>query len=267
MEITVSGLRWMLVLQDVIFLLIGGLVFGLYLSQREKKPILTVLHLNKSCNLEVFGLCFVLMLALQPFINLLGEINSHIHLPQCLSNVEAWMNLMEEQARATTLRLLSDTSIGGIMANIVVVGVVAAFCEEVLFRGALQNIMLRICRPHLAIWLSAFIFAFIHLQFAGFIPRMLMGGLFGYIVWWSGSLWPVILMHFVNNTGAIFAYLYCLSAGLDIKTMDRVGVGNSWWLTVVSVVVSAGIIYYLASSLKISSTSSRRNGGNSMFRS
>ena len=46
---------------------------------------------------------------------------------------------------------------------------------------------------HLSVWISAALFSAIHMQFFGFVPRMLLGALFGYLVAYSGSLWPAIV--------------------------------------------------------------------------
>jgi hypothetical protein len=62
---------------------------------------------------------------------------------------------------------------------------------------------------HVAIWISAFFFSAIHVQFFGFVPRMLLGALFGYLYYWSGNLWVPMFAHFVNNGFAVcMIYLY-----------------------------------------------------------
>jgi membrane protease YdiL (CAAX protease family) len=81
-----------------------------------------------------------------------------------------------------------------------VVAVLAGVSEELLFRGVLQNIILKTTKnPHLAIWFTAFTFSFIHFQFYGFVPRMLLGALFGYLYFWTKSLWIPMFAHIVNN--------------------------------------------------------------------
>ena len=57
---------------------------------------------------------------------------------------------------------------------------------------------------HAAVWMAAFLFSAIHLQFHGFLPRMVLGAGLGYLVIYSNSLWPAIAAHFFNNAGAIF---------------------------------------------------------------
>ena len=91
-------------------------------------------------------------------------------------------------------------SISSLLINMVMIGVIPAIGEEFLFRGALQKIFSEWTKnKHLGIWISAILFSAMHLQFYGFIPRMLLGALFGYTLLWTGSLWIPIFGHFVNN--------------------------------------------------------------------
>ena len=78
-----------------------------------------------------------------------------------------------------------------------------------MFRGCLQTILLKWMRnKHTAIWITAILFSAFHMEFFGFLPRLLLGALFGYFVAWSGSIWPSVWGHFVNNgTAVIVTYL------------------------------------------------------------
>ncbi len=91
-----------------------------------------------------------------------------------------------------------------------VIAVVAGLAEELIFRGCLQQIMQQIVKnKHIAVWVTAFIFSAIHFQFYGFLPRMLLGALLGYLFLWSGNIWVPIIVHTANNViGVITAYLY-----------------------------------------------------------
>ena len=57
---------------------------------------------------------------------------------------------------------------------------------------------------HLTVFLTAAIFSAIHMQFYGFLPRMFLGVLFGYMLVWTGNIWVPVLAHFINNGAAVF---------------------------------------------------------------
>lgn len=115
-----------------------------------------------------------------------------------------WAVAKEKELEQMTLRLMEHN----LPLNLLVVAVLPGICEEVLFRGFVQSQLQRIAKPGVAIWLQAALFSAIHLQFQGFLARMLIGGALGYLRRWSGSLWPCIVAHFVNNAvNVLIAYL------------------------------------------------------------
>ena len=99
--------------------------------------------------------------------------------------------------------------IGDLVVNLIIVALLAAVGEELLFRGSMQNIFLEWTKnKHAAVWITAVLFSALHAQFYGFLPRMLLGVVLGYLYIWSGSLWLSMLFHFLNNGLAVlFSYL------------------------------------------------------------
>jgi membrane protease YdiL (CAAX protease family) len=138
-----------------------------------------------------------------------GEINSMMDFPAGLSGVEAWMTEKEQEADLMIKSLIAAGSFGIMLLNLFTLALMPAIAEEFLFRGVFQRIFTRLFRSgHLAIWLTAFIFSAIHLQFFGFLPRFVLGLVFGYLFFWSGTLWLPVTAHFVNNAfPVIFSYL------------------------------------------------------------
>ena len=84
--------------------------------------------------------------------------------------------------------------------NLVIIALTPAIAEEFIFRGVFQKIFYGLLRSgHLAVWFTAFLFSTLHFQFFGFIPRFILGLVFGYLFFWSGTLWLPVISHFVNN--------------------------------------------------------------------
>ena len=126
--------------------------------------------------------------------------NKSIVFPEFLSSFESWAKLKESQLEELTIYLVSFDNFNEYLIGIIAIAIIPGFFEEFLFRGIIQkNINLITKNHHLAIWLSAFIFSAIHMQFYGFFPRLLMGVLFGYLFYWSGSIFYAVAAHAFNN--------------------------------------------------------------------
>ena len=154
------------------------------------------------------------------------------------------MKQMEQQAETLTLRFLQVKSFGALLINLFVMALLPAIGEELTFRGLLLRRV-----THVTIWAVAILFAAIHLQFYGFVPRMLMGAMFGYVFVWTGSLWVPVIMHFVNNGMAVIAYYIEQSVvsdqGSEQNIADTFGAGDTWWLGVLSLLItSLGLLIF-----------------------
>lgn len=128
------------------------------------------------------------------------EWNQKIDLPEPFSVFEEWAQTKELQLEKLTKYLTSFTGFHELLIALLVIAVIPAIGEELLFRGLVQNLFHSALKnPHIAIWLSALLFGAFHLQFYGVVPRMLLGALFGYLYYWSGHLSLAMIGHFINN--------------------------------------------------------------------
>lgn len=185
----------------------------------------------------MFG--FILLVISMPFINWLVQINNNIHLPAYLSRIESWMRNSEDTAQKLTDAFLATKTLRGLSVNMVMVGILAAVGEELIFRG----ILVRLFREwtgniHLAVIIPALLFSALHLQFYGFFGRLVLGIVLGYLFVWSGSLWVPITVHFLNNAMAVVVSFLdqrgLISTNLDsFGTSDKVSViSGSFLLTI-----------------------------------
>ncbi len=258
-----AAMRWLLTGQDLLVLIIPAFVLACWMSGQP----MTYLHLNRGMSALTAVLAILTMLLAAPAINLLSHWNEQLALPQVLQPLEQWMKQLEEQNALTTERLLSVNTLGGLLANLALIGVGAALSEELTFRALLTRFFTprhsTSKLPHGPIWAVAVVFSLLHFQFYGFIPRMLMGALFGYALAWTGSLWVPILMHFTNNAmSVILYYIIDHREGLEMEQMESLGTGDTLWLGILSLVVTAALIYCLRRSTTINRASSRTSMGN-----
>ena len=260
--LSVSSLKWIQFFQSAAMFLLPPLCMAYLWS---KQPLEWLKVKGERVKVKSEGVWAVLlMLVALPAINLLAHINEQIALPAFLEPLEAWMKTQEETAKNLTDQFMHVTTFGGLIINLLLMAVLPAISEELTFRGVLMNLfkVKGESVPHLAIWCSAILFSAIHLQFYGFVPRMLMGALFGYMLVWTGSLWTPILMHFTNNAMAVILYFVSLRAGWDIEMMDAIGTNDTLWLGVVSMVITIVGIYAFRRSTTMSNASSRISNGN-----
>lgn len=132
-----------------------------------------------------------------PLISWLTEINMKIELPPALA-------LAEVRAEIIINLLLKDHSISGFLLNILMIAIIPAAGEELFFRGVIQKYLTAgLKNVHLAVIITAILFSFFHFQFHGFLPRMLLGIIFGYLLVWTGNLWVPMIAHLVNNGAAV----------------------------------------------------------------
>ena len=193
------------------------------------------LFLNKSFNKSSLLLVLVLIFFAAPFINLVGEFNANMVLPEWLAGVERWMKNAEENAEILTKAFLKVDTIGGLSFNIFMIAMLPAIGEELLFRGVIQRIFTKWTRNyHWGIWITAFLFSAMHMQFYGFVPRLLLGALFGYLLVWSGSMWLPIIAHFLNNAFAVIGY-FLLDKNLINPKFEEIGsTSESYYMAAIS---------------------------------
>lgn len=171
------------------------------------------------------------------------EWNSSVHFPEFLKDFEQWAREKEDLAAEMTKFLTKFNSVGEVLLALLIIAVLPAFGEEIVFRGIIQNILLRATKNiHVSIWFAAFLFSTIHFQFFGFVPRLLLGALFGYLYYWSGSLWFAIIAHFVNNGFSVLAmYFYQKgTVGYDLESPEALPATA----IIFSTILTVALLYY-----------------------
>ncbi|MBU3135193.1 CPBP family intramembrane metalloprotease [Clostridium gasigenes] len=94
-----------------------------------------------------------------------------------------------------------------IFLTILVVGIVAPFAEELLFRGIIYKTLSKSMSIPAVIIIQGVLFGVYHMILVQAIYATLLGILFGYVTYKTKSLWPAIIMHMVNNTVSTIASL------------------------------------------------------------
>lgn len=210
----------------------------------NKKPIF-YLGITTKSNPIFYGFAILLMLVSGPFISGLYQWNSQLHLPEQFKAWEDNIRAMEASSAHLTELFTQANNISGLCLNILLIALVPAITEEILFRGCLQNFVRQVFyNPHIAILFSAIIFSAFHGQFLGFFPRMLLGIFLGYVFVYSGSIWVSVAAHFFNNMLAVVSVYLQKNYKMDIAFLDE-NYQFPWLIVVLSFVSAITIIYLM----------------------
>lgn len=201
------------------------------------------LYLTKMPNGWCFLGVFVGYILVMPALNWIVDWNSHIHLPESMYKIEETFRSWEDANGGIANKILENASPLATVASVVIVGLLTGFSEELFFRGALQGIIQRSkVSKAVAVWGAAAIFSALHFQFFGFVPRLLMGAFFGYLLVWSGSLWLPIFAHALNNSMVVLTYNTGEIKGY-LENMGTVEGESISWVAVASAVAFAIYIF------------------------
>lgn len=221
-----------------------GLIVGpaLYWFAIEKQNVFVLI--KKGTNPIAFVITGMLVISFMAVNSIFIEWNAHLHLPEFLKSVEEWARTRESYAEEITKFLTTFNSLGEFLFAFFIIAVLPGVGEELVFRGLLQPQLQRATgNAHIAIWISAVLFSAIHMQFFGFVPRVLLGALFGYLYLWSGNLLIPMFAHFFNNGfSVLMLYLKQLSIiDIDIDTTEAA----PWPAVIGFAIITFALVAYL----------------------
>ena len=227
-------LRGMLVIQFFALYIIPVFLFARFCDPKPTQYLGL-----KSAKPMYFILGIVVLLVALPFVDWTGIFN-HDLIPETTA-IGKWMKASEESAAKQIEFMLKRNTVQDLFINLVLVAVFAGVGEELLFRGVLQRLFIKLFKnPWAGILVTAFIFSAIHLQFYGFIPRFILGILLGLIYWYSGSLWPAIIAHFAYDAFAVIMIWF--NPALAEQDSVAISFGNKSILAAASLALIIGIV-------------------------
>lgn len=220
---TLTLMKWSVVVQNLV-----AFVLPAYLTARmlDRRP-LQFLALTRCPSWQAVAGVIVIYVIMTPFMNWIVVWNESLTLPSWLAPLEQWLKAREMAAQSLTDQIVDVSSFPAMLLSVVYVGLLTGLSEEMFFRGAMQNIFVRAMRSsHVAVWTAAVVFSLLHFQFYGFVPRVLLGVFFGYACLWSGSLWPAIIGHALNNSSVVVcSYIENVSVGSGLW-VSEIGAGS-----------------------------------------
>jgi membrane protease YdiL (CAAX protease family) len=227
-------IRTNLLINHLTTFVIPGIVFSYFFYKSKWARFLRIDTFPKVSNVLLGS---ILILAAFPLAQFAYWLNMQIPMPPFL--VE-----MEQGTTEVVKNLLLVNQPHELWFNLFIIAVIPAIGEEFIFRGILQKKLVeQFKNPHVGIWLAALIFSAIHMQFQGFLSRMLLGAILGYLYHWGGNLWVPIMAHLVNNAVQIVGQ-YLFQKGMIEVNLDDSMVEVNWSMTLISFVV-VGVLSYV----------------------
>ncbi len=205
----------------------------------EKKQWAVALQLNKvPRNYNIF-LAILFVFCSFPLAQLGLWLNQQIPLPEWAINAES----NSEHLLGILLKMDSPIEL---FFNFFVIAMIPALGEELVFRGLIQEKLAKVFKsPWMAIWVTAIIFSAFHLQFAGFIPRLILGGILGYIFHWTKNLWlPIIAHAFLNGIQLLASYGNISNGDLAENQLGST-IQQYWPIFVLAGLLTIGTAYLL----------------------
>ena len=148
-----------------------------------------------------------------------------------VSILHEWPHIREMEESRKSIKLLENLLVmdsnSVLLINLLIIAVIPAIGEELVFRGIIQRILcIKFPDPHIAILYSAIIFSAFHMEVIGFFPKLLIGLILGYTYYWTKNIWYPIVLHFINNGMQVVAVYFIgipdgneqSTAGIDYVT-------------------------------------------------
>jgi uncharacterized protein len=232
---------------------IGLFMIPYFYARGVEKVNLSELFKGRITGLTLL-LAFCIVIFFTGFNSVIIEWNSKISFPEFLKGFETWARKTETLATELTTYLTQFDSFSQFIIALMVVAVFAGIAEEFVFRGLLQPALHRATKNiHVAIWVSAILFSALHMQFFGFVPRVLLGALFGYLCYWSGNLAVPMFAHFVNNALSVVG-IYLVQnkvTDLDVESTEAM----PWPIVIIFTLLTATLLFYFKKQSEASNSS------------
>ena len=227
-----NNLRIIQILNQIIGFLMPAV---LYVMLVKEKPF-NYLGFNK---LPIWSLLGILaMFTIIPFLGFVAEWNDSIVFPDSMRAIEEQLRSIQEKAEWIIKLFISQ---GSLFSSMVIIALLAAVSEELLFRSVIQKALIKLFKnAHVAIIVTAVIFSAFHGDLFGFVPRIILGLMLGYMFWFSGSIIPSMLMHFVNNATIVMLYYLNTRGFIDID-VEKFGQTDNVILILSSLIATIAI--------------------------
>ncbi|MFT3681887.1 MAG: CPBP family intramembrane metalloprotease [Ferruginibacter sp.] len=234
-----NALRWSQFL-STLFLFFAPPVVYAWIC--HKKPWLHLGFEPVKIDLKQVGIVILIMMACLPLVSAMQE----------LTELYPWSKAMmakfkeaEDAYSKQVMVMARMNDFTDYLIAVVIVALLPAVFEEVLFRGAIQNLLSRWFKlPVLAVIVTSIIFSAIHGSYLGFLSRFVLGFALGWMYYRTGNIWLNIIAHFVNNAVAVTALYLSHQPGQKIDPSKIEEPLPIWWVAVSLVAIPLLLVLF-----------------------
>lgn len=237
-------------ISQLLMFVVPVLLVVLIYHRHEARPFLRLDFSRRPWLMALAGLAVWVLL--MPLMDWCTVWNDSWHFSAPFEPLEKMLREIGEHTKAVMETMLAGAGVGTLLANLVVIALVPAVCEEFFFRAGMQNLMLRwVKNPHVAIWVTAAVFSLFHGEVFAFMPRFIMGAILGYLYLGSNSIVPNMVAHFFNNAMVVVLYWLIARGVLDVD--PEAPMAAAWPITLGCTVAAVAVAYVsFGKNLKIS---------------
>ncbi len=207
--------RWLNVCYSAFSFFLPSFILAVIIS---RKPFTQLGFNDLLTGKQIF---FVLLMTLGAMIlsQALGELNELIPLPaKWLAKAKAF----EKEYSDTVAVMASMKDVKGYLISLLVIALCPAIFEEVLFRGGFQQVFMGwFKKPWVAILVTSILFSAIHFSFFGFLPRVALSIILGFVFYFGRNIWLNIALHFFNNAIIVTIYYRMSLEGKTVAEADK----------------------------------------------
>ena len=227
-----KNLQIVQIISQVVGFLIPAVAYVMLVQERP----FNYLGFKKLQNWSLLGI--VAIFTVIPFLGMVSEWNDGIVFPESMRTLEQQLRNIQVKSEEVIKIFIGQ---GSLFSSLIIVAALAAISEELLFRSVIQKALIKVIKnPHVAIVVTAILFSAFHMDFFGFFPRVILGLMLGYMFWLSGSIFPSMLMHFVNNATIVILYYMNTRGFIDIDA-EKFGSTDNILLIALSLIITVAI--------------------------
>ena len=242
---SVQGLRLMTMAGQILFILLPALVFSKWFYEDVSEIIRFRFPRWEEILLFTLGIVILTPL-LQYYLSIQTFfIDKWANTFQFVHNIKNALDKLNDLMDKSYGNLLSVHSVFSGIVVVIVVSIIPALCEEVMFRGFIQRSFEFRLKPIWAALITAIFFGVYHFNPYGLLPLIMLGFYFGYAAYMSKSIFVPMSLHFFNNFPAVIFYFIFGEDDVLNSSINKNFDLNSSLLILITLIILFGVVIYL----------------------